>query len=168
MRMGAFADEEHERDAERRGNDRDPQQWTELLPDELVQAETDERSDDGARGVGRAVKSERAAPVRGCGVVRDDRVTRRASYTFADPIGDAGREHHRPRVRERKKELAERRQAVTGADQRSTVPQVGEATRDGFHRGGGPVGEALDQTQHRRRRAQHAGHEERQDRIEHL
>ncbi len=92
----------------------------------------------------------------------------RAAHSFADPVRDARREHHRPRPRECDEKLAERRHAVTGGNQRSSVPQIGESTRDGLHGGRRAVGETLDQTEHRRWCTEHAGYEERQDRIQHL
>ena len=79
-----------------------------LLSDELVEAQTDERSYDRARGIGRAVEPERTPAIFARGVVGDDRVTRWAAQPLAHPIGCPSHEHHRPCTGNREEELAER------------------------------------------------------------
>ena len=82
-----FADEEDKGDAHHGGDDRDPEQWPELLTHQLVYSETDERPYDGTRCVRGPVKPEGASPIRRGRVVGDDRVAGRTSHALAHSIG---------------------------------------------------------------------------------
>ena len=106
--------------------------------------EAEERPDDGARVVHRAVKAEGQAALGRVRGVRDHRVARRAADPLADPVRQAYGEHLMPVGGEPEQRPRSSRQRVAEDDQPLAPPApVGEVAGEEFEQAGDGFGRAL-------------------------
>ena len=96
------------------------------MVEQFVARQAQQRADDGAQGVHRAVETKYPAARSLIHLVDQQRVPRRAADTLAEPIDDAARENARPCPGHRDDHLAERRHSVTGGDQRTSRKPVAQ------------------------------------------
>ena len=136
---------------------------------QLQQQDGDERADDGAQRVQRAMKAEgHAAFLRPC-AGGDQRVARRGTHALAEAVDETADEGDRPDESDGEYQLADGGQTVAGRGKGAAAagevrPLAKGVTGDARRR----LGDALDEAQDGRRGAQHPGDEVREERIDHL
>jgi hypothetical protein len=89
-------DQQHAGDG---GNDGDEQQRPDLMTQQLVGSQADQRPDDCSHGVGEAVEAKYPASVLGRHVNHQKGVARSAAHSLAEPVDHPPAEHHRPHRR---------------------------------------------------------------------
>ena len=162
-----LADQEHQRDAEHRGHDGDPQQRRDLVVEQFVAGQAQQRSDHRAGGVHRAVEPEHPSAGGVVDVGHQQRVARGAAKPL--PSRSTTRPASTPcHARRRHHHLAERRQAVAGGDERAAREPVAERTGRELGQRRRALRRALDGADDGGRRAEHRGQVDRQQRVEQL
>ncbi len=163
-----LARQEDQRDAQHRRHDGHPQQRCDLVVEQFVAGQPQQRADHGACGVHRAVEAE--DPAAGCvlDAVDQQSVARRPADSLAQPVDDAARQHSGPRRRRRDDHLAQRRHAVAGGYQRTSRVAITQRPRRKFGQRRGPLGDTLNRPDDGHRRAQHRGQIDRQQRVQQL
>jgi len=137
--------------------------------DGVEQKNREERADDGAGVVERALKSERSAAALDGRDVGDHGVARRRSNPFSGPIEKARAEDAGPPARQRDPRPRHGRQRVAADDQPFASRQsIGNRSRHEFENRRECVRRSFDQSDDHRRRAQRGCEKDRQKRIDHL
>jgi len=86
---------------------------------------------------------------------------------FADAVDYAGGKNQRHRLRQRKTRLGQRRQRIAQHHQRfAPAEKIAQGAGKNFHHRRRRFGEPFQQTETGRARAQHAGHIQRQQRVD--
>ena len=88
--------QEHQRDAQHRGDDGHPQQRRDLVVEQFVAGKAEQRSDHRADGVHRPVEAEHPAAGGIVDVLDQQRIPRRAADSLAEPVDHPARQHARP------------------------------------------------------------------------
>src|ERR1035437_5695112 len=153
--VGSFPDEEDEPDTEGGGDERDEEEWAEPVPDQLVEAESDERADDGAGGVRGPVEAESTASIGRRRVVCNQRVPRRSAHAFPHAICEPADEDKWPPAGKSDERLADRRDGVAGGDQGAAPAEVGQTARPYLRYRCRGFGHTFDEPKNRGRRTQH-------------
>ena len=167
-RHPSLTNKEHQRDRQDRRHDRHPQQRRDLMIEQLVSGQTEERADDGAERVHRPVEPENAA-ARGVVDIDDEqRVAWRTANSLAEPVDNPAGQHPRPAGGRGHHDLAQCRHAVPGGDQRTAREPVAERSRGQLRQRRRAFRGAFHNTDYRRGRAQHRCQIDRQQRVEQL
>ena len=170
MRLApAFPHEQHDdHHADEAGDHGDGEDPAQRHPD-LDEQEGDQRTEDGAHGVHGAVQAEGDAALIVAGAGGDERIARGAAHAFAQPVDEPPEECHRPDHGDGDDQLAEAGEPVAEGGEHAApagvVAPLAEGVLRDARRG---FGDALDEAEHRRRRAEHAGDEDREERVDDL
>ena len=133
------------------------------------QPECEQRADDRARVVHRAVEPECPPALLGSRRRCDQRVARCRAYALSDPIEEPEQQDGHPARRHPDQRSHRVRERVAAEDQRLRGhAAVGEATGDEFQDAGGRLGQPLHETDDRGPGAQRGREEDRQQRRDHL
>jgi hypothetical protein len=138
-------------------------------PGEPQQGRRHQRADHRAEVVHAAVEAVGGAALLGRHHVGDEGVARRPAHPLAETVGEAQHEHHRPRPGEGDQRPGGAGQEVAEAHEReATRGPVRPHPRHQLERGGGRLGDPLDQAERDGARAEDRGQEERQQGVDHL
>ena len=162
----ALPDQEDQGDAEDGGHNRDPQQWRDLVIEQVVSGEPEQGPHHRAEGVHRPVEGEHPATGGDVDIDHQERVARRTSQPLAEPVDHPSGQHAGPGARGGDDHLAESRNPVAGCDERLAREPVPERSRGQLRQRRGALGGTFDGTDHRDRRAQHRGEVDGQQRVE--
>jgi hypothetical protein len=124
--VGSFPDEEDQPDTDGGGDERNEEERAEPLPDQLIEAETDERADDRTGGICGPVEAEGAASIGRCRIICDQRVPRGPTNALPYAIREPANEDEWPPTGEPNERLADRRDGVAAGDQRPAAAKVGK------------------------------------------
>ena len=160
--------QEHQRHAQHRGYDRHPQQRRDLVVEQFVAGEAEQRAHHRAEGVHRPVEAEHPTAGGIIDVLDKKRVPRGAPNPLAEPVDHAPGQHTGPGRRRRDDDLAERRHAVSGRDQRAPGVAITERARGELRQRRRAFSDTLHRPDDGGRRAQHRGEIDRQQRIQQL
>ena len=99
------------------------------MVEELVAGEAEQRTDHGAEGIHRPVEAENTPAGRVVDALDEQRVSRRSANPLAEPVDHPACQHTGPCRRRRDDDLAERRHAIPGRDQRTARVAIREGSR---------------------------------------
>ena len=113
------------------------------MVEKFVAGEAEQRPDHCAEGIHRPVEAEH--PAAGClvDVLDEQRVPWRSANSLAEPVHHPAGEHTRPRRGRRDDDLAERRHAVAGRDQRAARVAIAKGARRKLGQRRRPFGDTL-------------------------
>ena len=136
-----------------------PEHGAEIIRIERHQRHRQQRSRKPTHGIERLPDAVAGAADRGRRNVCHKRIARRIADALAYAIDETRGQNFPSRARERKHRLGDGGQSVTDADQKLALADaVGKGTRENLGDGGGSLGDALDQANHR-----HAGTDHRHE-----
>ena len=138
------------------------------MVEEFVAGEAEQRTDHCAEGIHRPVEAENPAAGRVVDVLDEQRVSRRSANPLAEPVDHPAGQHTGPCRGRRDDDLAERRHAVAGRDQRTARVAIREGARRQLGQRRRPFRDALDGADDGGGRAQHRGEVDRQQRVQQL
>ena len=173
VRWGAkrcgFGNHQDDGNDNRTGNDRESEQRAVFTRIEVEEDGGQQRTEDSARMIHRAVESVDPAALFRSREIGEHRVTRRAADAFAQAVGKADPEHVRPRRCDGDERTDRRGDAIADEDQPpGTSGLVGQPSGDNLQRAVRRLRNAFDDAERHRPGAEHFRQKERQQRVDHL
>jgi hypothetical protein len=168
--VGRFPESELEQRHRQRGRDhRHPEHPAEVVRPEQHQQGGEEGAEERAHRVERLAQAEGRPPHLRRREVRHQGVAGRAADALADPVQQAGREHHGRAGGHREERLGAGCERVAGHRQPLAPAQpIAQYAREDLHDERGGLGQPLDDPHRERAGAERRHQEERQERVDHL